>query len=314
MGKNYKLKTDALLHYDEFSTKILLGTKCVEIFDDDQTYFSLLKKREWALSDLPNDLVEVLIEHNLIIKSYTHYYKNSELDRNIYLIESLMDSRDPRSPIDIQNTISNSRILLLGVGGIGCIVLDNLLRLGIKDFFIVDSDIVDKSNLNRQILFTKDDVGSYKVDVIKDKLKLIYSSLNIEKSRDYIDDHSLLKSICINYCPDFIINALDTPQNIERIILDVSTILEIPSINCGVGINSGFWGPISIYPFVESNKKYDKSPNLISKPIKGSLPTTNMMIGSMMCQDILQYFINPRTENLYYRKIFNFQTFECEVI
>ncbi|AWX15173.1 hypothetical protein CEP48_02900 [Mergibacter septicus] len=79
MGKNYKLKTDALLYYDEFSTKILLGTKCVEIFDDTQTYFSLLKKREWSLSDLPNDLVEVLIEYNLIIKNYTHYYENSEI-------------------------------------------------------------------------------------------------------------------------------------------------------------------------------------------------------------------------------------------
>ncbi|WMR96251.1 ThiF family adenylyltransferase [Mergibacter septicus] len=52
-----------------------------------------------------------------------------------------MDSRDPRSPIDIQNTISNSRILLLGIGGIGCVVLDNLLRLGIKDIKISNGDL-----------------------------------------------------------------------------------------------------------------------------------------------------------------------------
>ncbi|WP_345832054.1 ThiF family adenylyltransferase [Mannheimia haemolytica] len=49
-------------------------------------------------------------------------------------------------------------------------VLDNLLRLGIRDFFIIDSDMVEVSNLNRQILFVKEDIGFYKVEIIKNKV------------------------------------------------------------------------------------------------------------------------------------------------
>jgi molybdopterin/thiamine biosynthesis adenylyltransferase len=53
--------------------------------------------------------------------------------------------------------------LLLGVGGLGSVVMMNVLRLGIKKLIIVDYDIVDAHNMNRQLMFTRQDIGHNKV-------------------------------------------------------------------------------------------------------------------------------------------------------
>lgn len=55
-------------------------------------------------------------------------------------------------------------MLILGVGGLGSSVLMNVLRLGIKKAIIVDYDVVDIHNLNRQIMFSIDDIGKSKVE------------------------------------------------------------------------------------------------------------------------------------------------------
>ena len=54
-------------------------------------------------------------------------------------------------------------MLILGVGGLGSSVLMNVLRLGVKKVILVDYDVVDIHNLNRQIMFGVDDVGKGKV-------------------------------------------------------------------------------------------------------------------------------------------------------
>ncbi|HDL4084854.1 TPA: ThiF family adenylyltransferase, partial [Mannheimia haemolytica] len=178
--------------------------------------------------------------------------------------------------------------------------------------FIIDSDMVEVSNLNRQILFVKEDIGFYKVEIIKNKVLAMYDGVRVNYSTEYVDNVNYLSDICINYSPDFIVNALDTPRNIEGIIFDISKKLSIPSISCGVGVHSGFWGPI--YPFAKYYEIEKEFRNLNVKPIKGSLPTTNMIIGSMVSHDIFKFFINPKDKNLYSRKFFNFQTYTCEVI
>ena len=59
--------------------------------------------------------------------------------------------------------MSKQSVLILGVGGLGSAVAVNLLRLGIGKLFLVDYDIVDVHNLNRQLLYSHADVGKPKV-------------------------------------------------------------------------------------------------------------------------------------------------------
>ena len=52
---------------------------------------------------------------------------------------------------------------MLGIGGLGSVVVVNLLRLGVGKIFMVDYDVVDAHNMNRQIIFSPADIGKPKV-------------------------------------------------------------------------------------------------------------------------------------------------------
>ncbi len=75
--------------------------------------------------------------------------------------------------------LSNVKIGIVGIGGIGCPLSQYLINSGIKELTLVDGDIVEKSNLNRQILFNLNDIGKKKVKVAKKKLQLINSDCKI---------------------------------------------------------------------------------------------------------------------------------------
>ena len=72
-----------------------------------------------------------------------------------------------------QKKILNSRVLIVGLGGLGCPVSDSLSRAGIGNFGIADHDKVSLSNIHRQSMFNSKDIGKYKVDVVKKNIKLI---------------------------------------------------------------------------------------------------------------------------------------------
>ncbi len=75
--------------------------------------------------------------------------------------------------------LSNLKIGIIGIGGIGCPLSQYLINSGIKELTLVDGDIIEKSNLNRQILFDLNDIGKKKVKVAKKKLQLINSDCKI---------------------------------------------------------------------------------------------------------------------------------------
>ncbi len=76
--------------------------------------------------------------------------------------------------------ISKATILIAGVGGLGCIVSEILVRLGVKKLVIVDKGIIDEPDLGRQALYTVKDIGKRKVDVAKEVLKSMSGLTEIE--------------------------------------------------------------------------------------------------------------------------------------
>ena len=78
-----------------------------------------------------------------------------------------------------QKKIQNSKVLIVGAGGLGCPSADLLARAGVGLIGVIDYDKISLSNIHRQTLYTSKDVGKYKVKVIKKKLNLINKEVKI---------------------------------------------------------------------------------------------------------------------------------------
>ena len=79
-----------------------------------------------------------------------------------------------------QKKIKNSKILIIGMGGLGCPLLTYLASSGVSNIGIVDFDKVELSNLNRQILFNTSDIGKFKVNQAKSKISRINKEIKIK--------------------------------------------------------------------------------------------------------------------------------------
>ena len=79
-----------------------------------------------------------------------------------------------------QETIRTSRVAVLGVGGLGGPLAENLVRAGCQDLVICDFDVFDESNLNRQIC-TTEDIGKRKIDVVSEFLQRIDPEVSVRK-------------------------------------------------------------------------------------------------------------------------------------
>ena len=78
-----------------------------------------------------------------------------------------------------QKKIIQSKVLMVGAGGLGCPIIDTLVRAGVGNIGIIDNDIVSLSNIHRQSLYNSNDIGKYKVNVVKEKIKLINPNVKV---------------------------------------------------------------------------------------------------------------------------------------
>jgi len=99
-----------------------------------------------------------------------------------------------------QERIKKAKVLIIGIGGLGCPLLTYLASSGINNIGIVDHDKVELGNLNRQILFNTSDLGKYKVVQAKSKVIKIYKKIKIKTFKKKISTkniNSILKDYSI---------------------------------------------------------------------------------------------------------------------
>lgn len=178
--------------------------------------------------------------------------------------------------------------------------MEHLVRAGVTKLFVIDFDVVHISNLNRQLLFDYGDVGQLKIKVVYDKLKKINSKINISTYKKKISNIKDMK-ILDNKPIDIVVNAADTPSNIENIIHMYCEKRNVASISCSVGRNYGNWGPLFIPGKSISNAMYRQYidtlmsdteryvQNLRLEPLEVSFGPTNTIVSTFMAKDIIMY-------------------------
>ena len=97
-----------------------------------------------------------------------------------------------------QTKIIKSKVLVIGAGGLGCPLILYLTYSGVGNIGVVDHDIVEISNLSRQILFTKKDIGKKKVIVAKKAIKNIDNKITVNIYKKKIDKKNI-NQIAKNY-------------------------------------------------------------------------------------------------------------------
>ena len=97
-----------------------------------------------------------------------------------------------------QKKIKRAKVLIIGMGGLGCPLLTYLASSGVNNIGIVDHDKIELGNLNRQILFNTSDLGKYKVNQAKIKIKKIYNQIKIKTLKIKITKKNI-KSILKKY-------------------------------------------------------------------------------------------------------------------
>lgn len=79
--------------------------------------------------------------------------------------------------------LRRAKVAVFGVGGVGGYVVEALARSGVGNFELIDNDLVSESNLNRQIIATRQTIGRYKVDVMRERILSINPRAGVETRR-----------------------------------------------------------------------------------------------------------------------------------
>lgn len=141
---------------------------------------------------------------------------------------------------NLQNLLLIKTFAIIGCGAQGGYIGEFLARLGVKEIHLWDGDIIERSNLNRQIISFQNNIGENKAQALSKRISLINSSIQLYEYPwffgERVDDLNKLFSV------DCIFIAFDESYNIKqtRHLVRQAILKGIPAIECPVGLLGGF--------------------------------------------------------------------------
>ena len=191
-----------------------------------------------------------------------------------------------------QKKILSAKVLVVGIGGLGCPVVDTLSRAGVGTIGIADHDKISLSNIHRQNLYNSKDVGKFKVDVIKKKINSINKYIKLIKLKKKITEKNIFE-IIKNF--EIIVDGSDN--------FKTKFLLNKYSIKYGktliVGAISKFDGHVFTFDF--KNKKtpclkcfYQSMPSddLLNCESEGILGSVAGIVGNIQASEVLKRILN----------------------
>ena len=196
-----------------------------------------------------------------------------------------------------QKKIINSKVLVVGAGGLGCPVIDYLSRAGVGNIGVIDHDKVNISNIHRQSLYNSRDIGEFKVSVLKKKIKLINPQVKIKTFKEKIEKKNIEK-IFKDY--DFIVDGSDnfkTKFLLNKYSIKYKKILIVGAI-------SKLDGHIFTFDFKNKNNpclkcfyQSEPSDDLLNCEFEGILGPVAGIVGNIQAIEILKKILNLNKES-----------------
>lgn len=113
--------------------------------------------------------------------------------------------------------LKNTTVMIIGIGGVGGYTVEALVRSGIQKLILIDHDIIDITNKNRQLIALNSTLGRKKVEVMKERILDINEECQVEVLDVFLDSSSTDEYIK-KYHPDYIVDACDTITTKKEII------------------------------------------------------------------------------------------------
>ena len=196
-----------------------------------------------------------------------------------------------------QKKIINSKVLVVGAGGLGCPVIDYLSRAGVGNIGVIDHDKVNISNIHRQSLYDSRDIGKFKVGVLKKKIKLINPQVKIKTFKKKIERKNI-EQIFKKY--DFIIDGSDNFKT--KFLLNEYSLKYKKTLI--VGAISKMDGHIFTFDFKNKNDpclkcfyQTEPSDEILNCEFEGILGPVAGIVGNIQAIETLKKILNLSNES-----------------
>ena len=129
--------------------------------------------------------------------------------------------------VDNLELLGTKSVLVLGCGGVGGYVVEALVRSGIGELILVDYDVVEETNINRQIIALNSTIGKLKIDLLEERTKDINSNCNVIKIGKFINQDNYLE--LFNNKIDYFVDCCDTVI-VKKLVMKECLEKDIPFI------------------------------------------------------------------------------------
>lgn len=189
-----------------------------------------------------------------------------------------------------QLKLAEAKVLIIGIGGLGCPVLQNLAAVGVGKIGIVDGDIVEETNLHRQYLYAVDDCGRSKVAVAAEVIVKQNPEVVINCYSEYFT-----KEIAFEITSDYQI-IVDCTDNIATryLINDIAVIKGIPMVYASI---HKFEGQLSVFNYQNGptyrclfpeDERSEAIPSCNDSGVLGVLPN---ILGTLQANEVLKIIL-----------------------
>ncbi|MFO7940517.1 MAG: HesA/MoeB/ThiF family protein [Bacteroidales bacterium] len=207
-----------------------------------------------------------------------------------------------------QERLKNAKVLVVGAGGLGSAVLPSLVAAGIGEVGLVEFDVVSLSNLPRQLLYSKNELGKSKLKIAMQKLSFQNPEVTLQGFEERFNGTNANR-LLENYDV-----AIDCSDNFETryLLNDTCQKLQKPLI---FGSVHDVFGQVALF----HGKKKSSLRHLFPEPPKteaapGILPQLPLFIGSLMVNEVI-HFISETSKTLDGKLLtINLQTYEMNTI